>query len=676
MIAKRRVITKKTEETVTPLGRKARVPAIDNKICWVADALHGPIPISRIEKSLISTTIFNRLHNILQDSTVCFTFPSDRTSRFSHSLGCMRLAGEVFRNGVLNAGADDRTRFFDLVKQELLAVDKGDQLTHDRKHFLSGTSAVQELSCKELSDPYYASQLPARLQAEDEYAYLVVFQAVRLCALLHDVGHPPFSHVTENALGDIYELCARRTTPRKKDFYEKYSSFNPPVTKFHEWLSGRLAESLFDEAIKAHSLASNEYKYILIRIKHLTLDILASKSPFHKSLHDIVDGDLDVDRLDYVARDLVMSGFSKEPFRYERLIDSHQLVCPPKMKDGTENSTGFAILPSVRALSTIEDFFVRRFQLYKFVIYHHRVVKFDALLQRCVRSLATDYLNREEEPTTHSDFLLCNDISGLWQVLDKNTNDFSEKQINYYIQWDDAWLLSVLRREYLTIKAAREESHGVKTLSEIRLEELLSNKKFYFSLFKRGDSFREVDLAFVNALPDSFSFPKLKKKFPGQPSAALERLQKCARTLRGQSSKSNDDPQFGQAQTGGFFLVALFQLLDDLGRAGKRGMEFVAGAADDLKKREHLADAILIPKRIKPGVKSDLLLINRDSEVIHLGQVSRVASELRQAELFFPPFFLFLYREGDFESAELQKLRQTFGKLLANRFLSWTKWKP
>ncbi len=91
----------------------------NRKITLIADYLHYPIPVSQIEKMVISTQIFNRLHNILQNSTVFFTYPSNRTSRFSHSLGCMHIAGQIFRYGFINAEEEDKNHFLKDVYREI-----------------------------------------------------------------------------------------------------------------------------------------------------------------------------------------------------------------------------------------------------------------------------------------------------------------------------------------------------------------------------------------------------------------------------------------------------------------------------------------------------------------------------------------------------------------------------
>ena len=93
-----------------------------SKQLLVADFIHNPIEISQIEKYVISTNIFNRLHNILQNSTVYLTYPSNRTSRFSHSLGVMHNAGIVFKNGFINSDIDTKSLFLDRLEEEIFQI--------------------------------------------------------------------------------------------------------------------------------------------------------------------------------------------------------------------------------------------------------------------------------------------------------------------------------------------------------------------------------------------------------------------------------------------------------------------------------------------------------------------------------------------------------------------------
>ncbi len=88
----------------------------------ITDSVRGLIQLSQIEKRVSSSPIFNRLHNVLQNSRVNSTYPSSRTSRFSHSLGVMHLAGELLYRGLLNADSRTQKRVLEDLSNELASI--------------------------------------------------------------------------------------------------------------------------------------------------------------------------------------------------------------------------------------------------------------------------------------------------------------------------------------------------------------------------------------------------------------------------------------------------------------------------------------------------------------------------------------------------------------------------
>ena len=101
------------------------------------DPIHGFIKISKRERDLIDTKVFQRLRRIRQLAMAFLVYPGAVHTRFDHSIGVMHVAGRI-------------------------------------------CTKLQELNS-------------ARISCKD-------VERVRFAALLHDIGHGPFSHVSEHLL--------------------------------------------------------------------------------------------------------------------------------------------------------------------------------------------------------------------------------------------------------------------------------------------------------------------------------------------------------------------------------------------------------------------------------------------------------------------------------------------
>lgn len=97
----------------------------------ITDPIHRYIRFSQAEKDVIDSAAFQRLRRIRQLAGAHLVYPSAQHSRFEHSLGAMHIAG--------------------LACESLLA-----------KGHIDNAEVVEE---------------------------------IRLAALLHDIGHGPFSHL-------------------------------------------------------------------------------------------------------------------------------------------------------------------------------------------------------------------------------------------------------------------------------------------------------------------------------------------------------------------------------------------------------------------------------------------------------------------------------------------------
>lgn len=621
---------------------------MERKTILIADCIHGSIQISYLEKQVISTQAFNRLHNILQNSTAYLTYPSNQTKRFSHSLGSMHLVGEMFFKSIVNATEETRNEFLRTAKEyieERIIAD--DEFVNEINKILGSYVRHFEdvFSNFQIDDPLYRLGTPNVIKTDQIFVYLVLYQSLRVAALLHDVGHPPFSHVIESALKtvlqQINQIQEKDRTSSQKFFLQVFEGYKEK-SALHEQIGLKIANRILASISSGKPSNNEEAKNIFYScvVQRFVMSVLKKESQFFIDLGSLISGVIDCDRLDYVKRDLKNSGFAYGDIEYDRLISCMKLV---------KHENRFRFCPSIRTLSTVEEFLQRRLFLYKYVVYHHRVIKTDQLLEQALITLIMDCFKCSEDTknTQKTEDTLPLDISGLWKAIQ---NVFSNTSyFNALIQWDDAWLLTVLKQQFFK-KYQKSEDEIIK----YQLEEFLSNRKYYRSMIKRVEDFIEIEKSILENL--KIDWERIEKTTEDSQLSFIKKLK-------------DFQQQYLQKQRyrAGFFLTNIIRwmalnnvlLISYLNERIAEAIQSVA------KEGYKVSDCLIVFKELKTGVE-EIPYVYEDNEVIPLDRVSNIIEYLDKSCDEFPKFFVYL-RGGD--SVKKKEFLQKIGKRIAQQLV-------
>jgi HD superfamily phosphohydrolase len=172
-------------------------------------------------------------------------------------------------------------------------------------------------------------------------------QALLATALLHDVGHGPFSHLFEPCLGIDHE----------------------------QWSIAVIR----DERSQVHQVLKKQNAYLPDHVA----DLIDSDNTIHPAWQRaLMSSQLDVDRLDYLRRDSLFSGAGYGHFDWHRLLTTVEFY-----EDETD-----LVWPSKSALA-IEEYIFARYYMYQNVYLHKTTRGFEQLLQAMWRR--ADHLRQD-----------------------------------------------------------------------------------------------------------------------------------------------------------------------------------------------------------------------------------------------------------------------------------------
>lgn len=219
--------------------------------------------------------------------------------------------------------------------------------THTRFDHTLGVVAVVD----KLIDNINKKSDSPRIGEEDRFT-------LRLAALLHDIGHGPFSHVSEHVFGKMPEFLILT-----KWINRKYHVTPAP----HEILSFMIVSSKKFEIWFDFNIRVEKIK--LVNIEKIAEYIIGySKDPKKKYLSDIINSPIDADKLDYLARDAKFSGLTigYDVNRYFKTIEINRRK--------TKNIVYNRLSLPLSGVNSLEQMIISKMMLYP-SLYHHQKVR-------------------------------------------------------------------------------------------------------------------------------------------------------------------------------------------------------------------------------------------------------------------------------------------------------------
>ena len=249
-------------------------------------------------------------------------------------------------------------------------------------------------------------------------------EAMQVAILLHDIGHGPFSHASEKIL--------------LKEISHEVISLKV-FKKLNQEFSGKL-----DLAIK---IFNNKYK--------------------RKFMHQLVSGQVDVDRLDYLKRDSFFTGVTEGNINTDRII--------AMMNVNNEN-----LVFESKALHSLEKFLLARRLMYWQVYLHKTSLAAELILIKILKRFQSLVFDKKE---------IITDSHILYHLMNFNSDiNLSDSVLSQYLYLEDSDILHLLKNWI------NHEDNVLSNLSKQIIHRDLPKIKIQDKPFNKNDIAKKIKL--------------------------------------------------------------------------------------------------------------------------------------------------------------------------------------
>lgn len=334
----------------------------------IYDNVHGFISLTEAEKTLLSTSYFQRLNHIKQLGLSYFVFPGSVHTRFSHSLGVLHITEKL----------------------------------------------IQKL----------------KLEGCSNFRDTKIHQITRLAALLHDIGHYPLSHTIEKSYMEYFQhldSIKKQDLPVTEILPTLNMLCNSSdINDFLKYYTKNKDSVINHEGFAEIIIKSEPFKKIFLKLfpdlRDSDLDII-SKLITGTFIDDnyliaskLINSKLDADQMDYMFRDTVNTGINTA-IDLDYIISSITL-CDKLYGANTKQVLAF----SIKSIQVIEQFILSKYYWYSNILYYDKSYIVNNIAQRIYTYLLiNDKVDKEYTS-----------IPAFENILEENPNKFFFFNDNYF----------------------------------------------------------------------------------------------------------------------------------------------------------------------------------------------------------------------------------------------------
>ncbi|MHB8127665.1 MAG: HD domain-containing protein [Mobilitalea sp.] len=282
----------------------------------IHDSVWGSVEYSEWEMQIIDSPLFQRLRDINQVGLAMLTYPAARHSRFEHSLGVTSASKKMCERIEVNS--------------------KNFSIPNDVKN------------------------------------------CIILAALLHDIGHCFYSHLSETIYGEL------------TDFVNLRAEFNIKLNrkpKAHEILSFMIVNTkTFKDFFFKNINYPNKGSVKSTLFSDIGQMIIGSNIERNNRIYSfqtaIINGPFDADKLDYIKRDSLTAGLTLE-YDIERLFTKILVHTVPSSSKKVEDR----LVIKFNGVTAIEELTFCKIMLYSYIYYHQKVLISETMIKDYVYGL-------------------------------------------------------------------------------------------------------------------------------------------------------------------------------------------------------------------------------------------------------------------------------------------------